>query len=61
MQVGLGVQNISDLVRKKIHGIFETKYLTKDQIRKYKETKKSWIKTVPNQNMYLFVVISWKE
>ena len=40
VQVGLGVQNISDLVRKKIHGIFETKYLTKDQTRKYKRNKK---------------------
>ena len=29
-QVGLDVQNMSHLVRKEIHGIFETKYLTKD-------------------------------
>ena len=40
VKVGLGVQNISGLVRKKIHGIFETKYLTKDQIRNYKRNKK---------------------
>ena len=33
---GLVIKNISDLVRKEIHGIFETKNLTKDQIRKCK-------------------------
>ena len=40
VQEGLGVKNMSDLVRKKIHGIFETKYHTKDQIRKYKRREK---------------------
>ena len=34
VQGGLGVKNISDLVRKEIHGIFETKNSTKDQIKK---------------------------
>ena len=29
VQVGLGIQNVSDLVRKEIHGIFETKNLKK--------------------------------
>ena len=36
VQDGLGIKNISDLVRKEIHGIFETKDPTKDQIIKYK-------------------------
>ena len=36
VQDGLGIKNISDLVRKEIHGIFETEDPTKDQIRKYK-------------------------
>ena len=36
VQKGLGIKNISDLVRKEIHGIFETENPTKDQIRKYK-------------------------
>ena len=36
VQDGLGIKNISDLVRKEIHGIFETKDPTKDLIRKYK-------------------------
>ena len=40
IQEGLGVKNMSDLVRKEIHGIFETKNRTKDQIRKYKIREK---------------------
>ena len=36
VQNGLGVKNMSDLVRKEIHGIFETKNPTKDQVKKYK-------------------------
>ena len=39
-QAESGVQNISDLVRKKIWGIFETKNATKDQIKKYKRNEK---------------------
>ena len=34
--VGLGVKNISDLVFKKIHGIFEKKELTKEESKCYK-------------------------
>ena len=30
VQEGLGIKNISDLVRKEIHGIFETKNPTKE-------------------------------
>ena len=40
VQEVLGVKNMSDLVRKEIHGIFETKNPTTDQIRKYKWSKK---------------------
>ena len=40
MQEGLGVKNMSDLVRKEIHGISETKNRTKDQIRKCKIREK---------------------
>ena len=36
LQDGLGVKNISDLVSKEIYGIFETKNLTKERIRKHK-------------------------
>ena len=36
VQNGLGVKNMSDLVRKEIHGIFETKNPTKTQVKKYK-------------------------
>ena len=40
MKDGLGVQNISDLVLKEIYGIYKTKSLTKEQIKKYKVTKR---------------------
>ena len=39
-QDGLGVQNISDLVLKEIYSIYKTKSLTKEQIKKYKMTKR---------------------
>ena len=42
VQEGLGIKNISDLVRKEIHGIFKTKNPTKDQIRKYKRPGRRW-------------------
>ena len=37
---GLGIKNISDLVRKNIQGIYETKNPTKEQVRKYKRSQK---------------------
>ena len=40
VQEGIGVKNMSDLVRKEIRGIFRTKNPTKDQIRKYKRREK---------------------
>ena len=39
VQKGLVIQNISDLVRKDIQGIYETKYFTKKQKRKYTRTE----------------------
>ena len=33
---GLGIKNMSDLMRKEIYGIFETKNPAKDQVKKYK-------------------------
>ena len=36
VQEGIGVKNMSDLVRKEIWGIFRTKNATKDEIKKYK-------------------------
>ena len=41
VQDGLGVEDISDLIRKEIHEIFETKNPTKDQIRKYKRPEEN--------------------
>ena len=49
VQKGLGIQNISDLVRKEICGISETKNPTKKQIRKYKHSQKE-IDREPNSN-----------
>ena len=40
VQEGLGAKYLSDLVRKEMHGIFETKTPIKDQIRKYKRREK---------------------
>ena len=37
---GLGVKNMSDLILKEISGIYKTKNLTKEQIRKYKMTER---------------------
>ena len=36
VQNGLGVQNVSSILRKESPGIFETKNPTKDQVKKYK-------------------------
>ena len=36
----LGVKNISDLILKEIHGIYEAKNLTRKQIKKYKMTER---------------------
>ena len=38
VQQGLGVKNISDLVRKEIMGIFDNKNPTLDQIKLYKRS-----------------------
>ena len=40
VQNRLGIKNIPDLVRKNVQGIFETKNLTKKQVRKYKHSQK---------------------
>ena len=40
VQNNLGIKNLSDLVRKKIQGIFETKNPAKKQTRKYKPSQK---------------------
>ena len=37
---GIGVKNMSDLVRKEMQGIFRIKNPTKEQIRKYKRGEK---------------------
>ena len=59
-QKGMSVKNMSDLVRKEIHGIFETKNPTKNQIRKYKDVKINWIKVLLLL-LCTFVVVSCQE
>ena len=41
VEKGLGLKNISHLVRKQIQGMYETKYPTEEQKRKYIELKKN--------------------
>ena len=53
VQEALGVTNMSDLVRKDIHGIFETKNPTKDQIKTYKKRRKE----LGNERNFTFVYI----
>ena len=40
VQKGIGVKNMSDLMRKEVWGILRSKNPTKDQIRKYKRREK---------------------
>ena len=51
VQEGLGIKNISDLVRKGIHGIFDSNNPTKDQIRNYKRPGKEWL----SDDIYTYV------
>ena len=46
VEIGMGVKNISDL--KEIHGICETKNPTKEQVNKYKMTKREIYKKFTN-------------
>ena len=45
---GMGVKNISDLVLNEIYGICETKNLSKEQVNKYKMTKREIYKKLTN-------------
>ena len=44
VQKGLGLKNISHLVRKQIQGMYETKYPTEEQKRKYIRTEEKLTK-----------------
>ena len=45
---GIGDKNISDLVLKEIHGIYETKNPTKKQVNEHKMTKREIYKKFTN-------------
>ena len=57
---GLGIKNVSDLVRKEIHGIFETKILQKIKSKNTKGAKTNWI-IILTLLLCMFVVISCQE
>ena len=48
IQNGLGVHKISDLVLKEIYGIYKIKSLTKEQIKRYKMTKRKTFEKFDN-------------
>ena len=48
VQNGLGIKNISDLLRQETCGWFETKNPTEKQKQKYVRTRKEIIKTIKN-------------
>ena len=47
-KIFLGIQNISDLVLKQIYGIYKTKSHIKEQIKKYKMTKREIFENFDN-------------
>ena len=47
---GLGVKNMSDLVSKEIHSVYERKRLTKEEIKCFKMTEKEIFKKFGNLN-----------
>ena len=64
IESGLGVKNMSDLVLKEIHGIYEEKKLRKEEIKNYKMTEreiygkfdnlsKDELNTKSNKNVYV--------
>ena len=63
VQHGLHVKNISHLVRKEIQGIYENKYPTEEQIRKYKHSEKELdtLSTTLVFQLNMFGVILWKK
>ena len=50
IQNGLNVQNISNLVLKEIFCIYKTKSLTKEQIKRYKMTKREIFENFDNSS-----------
>ena len=54
VEKGLGIKNISDLLRKEMCGIFETKNLTEEQKRKYITTRKETNNEIRNDYKFKF-------
>ena len=45
---GLGVTNMSDLTLKELHGIYEIKNVTKEQVKEYKMTDREYYERFDN-------------
>ena len=60
VQKGLGVKNMSDLVRKKYMVFMVLKILQRRKLGDIKGLKKNWIKSL-NTILNTFVVILWQE
>ena len=62
MQDGLGVENICDLLKKEMRGIYGLKDLTKEQKKKYTRSEYKITKEFIGNNKNKYAkVISWKE
>ena len=48
VQNGLGVTNMSDLILKELHGIYEIKNVTKEQVKEYKMTDREYYERFDN-------------
>ena len=48
VQNGLGVTNMSDLTLKELHGIYEIKNVTKEQVKEYKMTDREYYERFDN-------------
>ena len=55
IQNGLGFKNMSDLVRKEIHGIFSTDEPTSKQIKEYKRSLQELTKSPRNDSKIKYV------
>ena len=54
VQKGLGIKNIYDLPRKEVCGIFQTKYFTEEQKRKYIRTEQEISKILTDDSKFKY-------
>ena len=62
IQNGLSLKNLSDIIRKEIHGIFNTNNPTEEQVKKYKRYLQEITKDSMDDSKIKYVrVILWKK